>query len=369
LKICLIGGIYGTDPAYRDIVQFTPETILERSLRSRGHTVTALSHYDPLPHELFDVVHVHHLSWGALKALCSMTKARVVITLHALHTRQSMPLCRQLVARYVLAHADALVALSEYEAEQQRTDFNVNPKQQSVIRNGIDFGVFTPAYRNHAPQRPWRLLYVGQLIELKRVDVLLRALSLCPGDIELDLVFHIDTLRHELEALAATLGIASRVHFLGPRTPHQLAQLYQQADVFVLPSASEALPTVITEAMACGTPVIATCVGGIPEQLDGKGILVHPGDAEELAQAIRHILDEYCFYAAQAETVALNVSKRFSSEQMVERHLQLYANLLRSPTAHHGLTSQTLHRCLLSMLESACRLRRKHIQHSGTQPS
>lgn len=354
MKICLIGGIYGTPPEYRRIVRYTPELILERGLRSRGHTVAALSHYDPIPRDSFDVVHVHHLSWGALKAVCADTTARVVFTLHGMHTGQAMPVHRRLAAQYVLAHADGVVALSQSEAEQQRTLFNVRPERQAVIPNGIDFGVFTPACRHHTKERPWRLLHVGQLIELKRVDVLLRALSLCPDNIELHLVFHVDALRRQLEALASTLGLASRVHFLGRRKPEELAQQYQQADVFVLPSVSEALPTVVTEAMACGTPVIATRVGGIPEQLDHTGILVQPGNAEELAQAIRHMLDNYRFFAAQAAGTAARVRERFSVEVMVERHLELYDEVLRHPARHQGLAARAFNGCMRSVLDCVC---------------
>jgi glycosyltransferase involved in cell wall biosynthesis len=133
--------------------------------------------------------------------------------------------------------------------------------------------------------------------------------------------------------------------------------LYQQADSFVLPSVSEALPTVITEAMACGTPVIATGVGGIPEQLNHSCILVQPKHVEELAQAIRHMLDNYGSFAAQAAEAALKVRERYSVEQMVERHLELYEEVLRRPARHRGLACRAFDGCMRSVLDCVCERR------------
>jgi glycosyltransferase involved in cell wall biosynthesis len=252
-----------------------------------------------------------------------------------------------------------VVALSDLEAAYQRKSFDLGHALHMVIPNGVPLGVYACTRRNQAGQgQPWRLLYVGQLIALKRVDVLLHALAQCPPGIELDLAYHTDTLEADLQRLTASLGLQSRVHFLGATPPNELARLYQQADVLVLPSASEALPTVVTEAMACGTPVIATRVGGVPEQLAGSGLLVSPGSVDELARAIRHMLDNYEPFAARATAMSRTVRERFSSEQMIRRHVQLYESLLKRNRRRLGLVDHAINAITRLAVEPACARRR-----------
>jgi glycosyltransferase involved in cell wall biosynthesis len=254
-----------------------------------------------------------------------------------------------------------VVALSEFEAACQRKSFDLRHAIQRIIPNGIPLGVYTCTRRNQAGQsQRWRLLYVGQLIALKQVDVLLRALAQCPPGVELDLAYHMDTLQTELQGLAATLGLQSRVRFLGPTAPNKLARLYQQADVLVLPSASEALPTVVSEAMSCGTPVIATRVGGVPEQLAGCGLLVSPGSVDELAGAIQHMLDDYQRFAVDAKAMSQRARERFSSEQMTRSHVQLYENLLNRKRRQFGPVDRAINASTRLAVELASARRRPH---------
>lgn len=365
MNICIIGGIYGKSASFRKTAQYTPETLLEAGLRARGHWVTTLSHYDLLPDRRFDIIHVHHLSWGAVRAACLDSVARLVFTPHDPRALcGGLPPLRRFATRFVMSRADSVVALSEAEAEFQRSTYDLRHTKHAVIPNGIDLNTYRYApHSAPARQEPWRLLYVGQLNALKRVDVLLRALARCPANIELSLAFHVDTLRPELERLAAELGLASRARFLGPQPPQTLARLYQTAHLFVLPSAGEALPSVITEAMACGTPVVATKVGGIAEQLGAFGLLVAPGDEDELARAIRHVLESYPQYAAQGEAMSRSTRERFSVERMVDRHICLYESLLRDTSgSRRSSASRVLAAAARNIVEIPSGWRRPYVQ-------
>ncbi len=100
-------------------------------------------------------------------------------------------------------------------------------------------------------------------------------------------------LRSSLEAQIARLGLGGRVRLLGPRPHHQLPDWYRAADLFVLPSRSEGVPIVLLESAACGTPFVASRVGGIPEIAHLiTSRLVAAGDAGALARAIRPGLAE-----------------------------------------------------------------------------
>src|SRR5262245_31336169 len=110
LRVGLVGGIFGASDDYRARVRWTPETALLRGLRDRGHDVEPISHDEPLAAERFDVVHVHHLAWGALRAATDPTQPPFAFTLHA-----SEP-AHRLAARFVMSRADAVVGLWPDEA-------------------------------------------------------------------------------------------------------------------------------------------------------------------------------------------------------------------------------------------------------------
>jgi glycosyltransferase involved in cell wall biosynthesis len=339
MRIALIGGIYGKPESFRRTFQFTPETILERGLKVRGHEVVTFDHYASIDAVQFDVVHVHHFSYGAPRLAADSSDTPFAYTSHhGAAMGSSTGLSRQITARFVMSRADAVVALSDAEANFQRRSYKLAGALHRVIPNGIDATSYSYARNNAAGKnRPWQLLYVGQLVALKNVDVLLRAMTRIKQPVEFELVYHNSTLEIPLKKLAVELGLNERVRFLGPKSPRELAAIYQRADIFVLPSAAEALPSVVTEAMLCGTPIVATDVGGVREQLGGYGVCVSPGRTDELTAAITCVLERYDEFAARSETASAYAREQFSIESMVDRHLGLYADLLekKGPRRRH----------------------------------
>lgn len=330
MKICLIGGIYGQSGAASNYLRVTPETTLEAGLRQAGHQVTTLSHYAETDFGQFDVVHVHHLSYGAVRLASDPSAAPFVFTVHDASPMSGVPLglLRAGALRYVLSRADRVVALSRLEADFHHSAHGLAARRLATVPNGIDAGRFTLARRNAAGRgRPWQLLFVGQLIPLKGCDLILRAVAMLPVDVELTLVYQTADLRPELEALATGLGIRQRVHFAGRREPEGLADLYQQSDLLVLASETEALPSVITEALLSGLPFVSTAVGGIREQAAGFGHLVEQRTAESLAAGMAHVLANYQHFAEAAPPMNEHARRTYSIAAMVEGHLAVYGEI------------------------------------------
>jgi len=143
------------------------------------------------------------------------------------------------------------------------------------------------------------LLFVGRLQPLKRAEVALRTLAALGGDSHLVIVGgpsgpHAAEYRAMLDDEVVTLGLRSRVTFVGPQPHEQLSSYYRAADVCLVTSRSESFGLVALEAAACGIPVVATAVGGLTTLVDhGRtGYLVDDADPEVFAAAVRFVLDD-----------------------------------------------------------------------------
>jgi glycosyltransferase involved in cell wall biosynthesis len=184
--------------------------------------------------------------------------------------------------------ADAVVALG------------IPARKVHVVYQGID-PAFSPGPASEArrrlglPEGGKVLVSVGSLIPVKGLDVLLPAVARLAArreDLRLYLVGE-GAERGELEALSARLGLQSVVHFDGRVEHGALPDWYRAADLSVLASRSEGVPNVLRESLACGTPFVATRVGGVDEIAAGtESRLVPPGDVGALSEAIERSLSE-----------------------------------------------------------------------------
>lgn len=200
--------------------------------------------------------------------------------------------------RFALREADGVIAVSQ-ELANRAIKLGAAPERVKVIIDGVNTSVFKPGDKRAAQARLGmsadmrHFLFVGNLVEVKGIDVLLKACAQFPallGDWRLHLVGE-GQLKWPLQQLALALKLNERVIFHGSKVQEQLSDWYRAADVFVLPSRSEGLPSVLLEAANCGTPWVASRVGGIPEIAQaGAERLVDPDNPAQLAQAIVDIV-------------------------------------------------------------------------------
>jgi glycosyltransferase involved in cell wall biosynthesis len=194
-----------------------------------------------------------------------------------------------------LSQADAVVAVSR-KLVGGVCDLGVDPQRIHLVYNGIDTTCFSPGEREEAkatldlPSDPM-VLFVGNLVPVKGLPTLIEACALLQArgvQFRCCLIGQ-GALKQNLSKEVAAAGLESVVGLLGPRPLDELPQWYRAASVLVLPSRSEGIPNVILEALACGTPVIASRVGGIPEILDDAS-MVESGNAPAFAQAIERVI-------------------------------------------------------------------------------
>lgn len=170
----------------------------------------------------------------------------------------------------------------------------VAPERVVTLRNGVDLEKFRPGDRAAARRDLGfgrrTLLAVGHLIPRKDHELIVRALPLVP-DVDLVIVGE-GPLRERLLGIAAELGVGGRVRIVGNVLQDRLVSFYSAATLSVLTSRHEGMPNVVLESLACGTPVVATLVEGVPELLDAPaaGLLVRERTPEALAAGINAVL-------------------------------------------------------------------------------
>jgi glycosyltransferase involved in cell wall biosynthesis/peptidoglycan/xylan/chitin deacetylase (PgdA/CDA1 family) len=198
----------------------------------------------------------------------------------------------------VLQAADAVVTASE-DLRTKVIELGVNPHKVQVVYRGVDQNVFVPGERGEARRRlgiapePPTLVWVGRMVPVKGLDVLLEAAARL-RDHGVDFRLHLvgdGPLRSSLEEQSRRRGLSEVISFKGRVDNRSLPDWYRAADLTVLPSRSEGVPNVLRESLACGTPFVASRVGGIAEIAEGPGNrLVPPENAVALADAIEQTL-------------------------------------------------------------------------------
>lgn len=289
----------------------------------------------------FDVIHVHWplpqalLGWAARGA----TGAPLVCSFYGVEltfARTSrVPLLEWFVRRAIRT-ADAVTAISSYTIGLVRSVCD-RPVEK------IPFGATIPVPSEIPPlppPEPFRALFVGRLVERKGVRYLLDAIARARAlgvDVELDVVGE-GPSRAALEAHARSLALGAAVRFHGFIGDAELVQRYIDCHVFVLPAVVDAkgdvegLGVVIIEALAYGRGVIASDAGGITDivEHDRTGLLVPPGDAAALSEAIVTLARDPERTARLGRTGRVHVQEHFSWGAVIGRLTSLYTTLVES---------------------------------------
>jgi len=242
------------------------------------------------------------------------------------------------LTRPVLRAARRLLVVSEDLGRVAERDYGADPDRIRTIPNGCDAAIFHPAVRGEArraldlPADAEVVTYVGRLVPEKGLrELLLAAGQLRAARPRLQLVLVGEGPMHaELAALAAAGDLP--VRFAGTRPPAEVARWMCASDLVTLPSYSEGHPNVLVEALACGRPVVATPVGGIPEVVDAaSGVLVPARDPAALADGLREALERGWDEAALA--------RRFSRDwrQVAQDTLQACEEVLAEARGERAL--------------------------------
>ena len=260
-----------------------------------------------------------------------------------------MPHRRAEAEASIIECSDAVLASCTVEADQIESLYGGDPGRIRIVPPGVDHAFFGPGHRPQArralglPQDGRLLLFVGRIQPLKCADVAIETLAELVGDgsgerYRLVIVGgpsgpHGEKSLQGLHDAADARGVRDLVHFVDPQPHELLSSYYRAADVCVVPSRSESFGLVALEAAACGTPVVASAVGGLTTLVDHghTGFLVDEANPGAYADAVRSIFDEP-LAAERLSTASVLRARRYTwraaARSLVELHDELASSRL-----------------------------------------
>lgn len=293
--------------------------------------------------ERYDLVHdVQSLGWATL--LLRAVGVPVVTTIHhplsvdrrasfardrsfreSLGTMELYPVGMQ---AFVARHLDRVLTSSRVSGAEILRDFGVRPDRLRMIWNGLDTELFRP--QPETARAAAELLCIARAADpTKGVPVMLDALAKLPSHVHLTLVDE-DSATNPARARVRALGIEDRVTITGRLATPALVRHYARATLVVVPSLYEGFGLPAAEAMACGTPVVASSAGALPEviAIGGGGLLVPSGDAGALASGIASLLDQPARRAELGAHARARVVAAFSWPRVAAATVEVYREVL-----------------------------------------
>jgi N-acetyl-alpha-D-glucosaminyl L-malate synthase BshA len=237
------------------------------------------------------------------------------------------------ITKFSIEKSDRLTAVSEFLRRETYSAFGCTACDVKVIHNFIDPDVYNrekyPALKDQFGSNGPVLMHISNFRRVKRVRDVVKVFASVNEKLPGTLVMVGDGPdRPEAEEEARTLGVDSRVHFLGKID--NVAPLLSSADLFLLPSATESFGLSALEALASGVPVVGSRAGGMPEVVrDGEtGVLCEPGDVDGMASAAYSILSDRERWNAMSKLGEQDARARFSLNEIVSQYEQLYTTSL-----------------------------------------
>lgn len=274
----------------------------------------------------YDIIHFHEDV--TLPLFSFLVRKRKIFQLHGLDVNFYK---RYHLSRIILKHvADLYISISS-RMEKDLVELGIARNKIIYLPNGVNTRLFCP----HPEKEDNLLLFVGRITFTKGLHVLLESLRYLKRSVHLVIIGPLSWSPEYYQSILKSIEQENlkgkhEVEYLGALDQQNIIKWYQKASIVILPSFVEAFPVVILESLSCGTPVIATAVGGVPEVVrDGEnGILVPLNNPPKLAEAIHYLLDNREIRIRLGVEGRKLIKRSFSLDAVVSRLCNIYRNLL-----------------------------------------
>lgn len=279
-----------------------------------------------------DIVHCHSSAAGFFGRLVIRGRIPTVFTAHSWAFTDGAPLLRKIVAiiaeKMVSGFTDRIICVSQFD-KALALRYRIAPHRKlSVIYNGVEE---IRALPEKAEKEKTRILFVGRLAYPKKVSLLIESFGSLPDAVRRNAVLTIVGDGPEKESLCRLIkekGLESEVALLGAREHREVIRLMQASDMFVLLSKHEGFPMTILEAMAAGLSVIASGVGGIPEQIDDSCGIVVSNERQAVTSALYKLITDAGKRAVMGSAARKRAEENFSLPLFLKKTETVYRELI-----------------------------------------
>lgn len=301
----------------------------------------AVAIHDTALNQGLDLIHVHYAiphatsAWIAEEMLREERELKIVTTLHGTDiTLVGLHPSFQAITQFSILQSHGLTCVSDFLKDRTVEDFNVPAERIRVIPNFIDPRIFRrnkePCHRSTlAPDGEKIIMHVSNFRAVKRIPDVVEIFAGIQKEVPARLVFVGDgPERPRGVERAEELGVADKVLFLGK---HQsVDELLACADLFLLPSKNESFGLAALEALACGTPVIGSEMGGLPEVVTHgeTGFLFPMGETGAMADAALSILKDPDRWTRFSDAARADSVERFSNDRVLPMYEGLYRDVV-----------------------------------------
>ncbi|MDB5010244.1 MAG: glycosyl transferase group 1 [Mucilaginibacter sp.] len=362
------------NPALPQVVDWLPDI---RVIHIKAGPISMLPKEELLPYmeefknNMLSYIDMEELNYDLIHAnffMSAMVAAEIkkaigipfVVTFHALgHIRRihqgnndKFPKQRLQIETDTAAMADAVIAECPQDQDDLVNYYGVNANKISIIPCGFSPDEFSPVEKAHArnwlklPENEFILLQLGRMVPRKGVDNVIKALGklkalgkkarlvIVGGEHDDPELMNCPEMKR-LKNIAKKAGILDRIHFAGRKCRSQLKYYYSAADIFITTPWYEPFGITPLEAMACGTPVIGSNVGGIKYSItDGEtGCLVPPNDHTALAAKIKELMNDQKQLRQMSINAIIRVNRYFTWSIVATKVNKLYQNILLAESA------------------------------------
>jgi len=295
---------------------------------------------DVIKYDKLDIIHAHyaipHAVSGILtKQILGDNSVKLITTLHGTDiTLIGLEPAFAPIVKYSIEQSDCVTAVSRFLKEKTIQNFNIE-REISVVPNFIDTKIYKRNEKcnlkyNFAPNGEAILMHISNFRPVKRVTDTIKILDevIKSGQPAKLILIGDGPDRTEAEKVARELAVDNNVRFLGKQ--NSLVELLSCADIFLLPSQSESFGLSALEAMACGVPVVASSIGGIPEVVKHNvtGFISELGDIERMAKYVLELLNNRRKWISFSENCIKTAKEEFESQIIIPKYEILYNKLL-----------------------------------------
>lgn len=340
--------IFTTDPSVKFPMQMTIGEL--EVLKFKSYALNNMYFFSPQLYlalrnlKEVDIIHAHgYNTFPVLAAVLAKSKNKKALVFtphyggystHVIGTSYLRTLAKRCynysLGRHIFHHVDAIVSVGNVEREFLAQHFGVNQERISYIPNGVDTRKCRSQRRRTEQTRT--LLYVGRIEKYKGVEVLAKAFSRTTESFPNSRLVFVGSgsYKDRLKLLVHKLKLENRVYFFENITDQELKEVYQASDIFLTLPQHETFGISVTEAMACGLPVIATKVGELHRIIKhGKTgfLLDFPPNEDNLAQIIKTLLKDSELSREIGQNAKKEVLSKFSWKRSVQNIIGLYERI------------------------------------------